>query len=163
MWFARHIIIKRGIPKELAWRITSYFEWSIQINNYAWPNHPCSSKAEKYFLEQLPPNTCLRPKAEKPFGVPRHILVSFQDQRINEKYGFYQGNERKDAYLTIPKYVPWGHGFETTENAGSSVPDSQRNQEPLNDVQFGWDVVHSHPYNPYREVEELDTEEDMEE
>ena len=26
MWYAHHIIMKRGIPKELAWRITSYFE-----------------------------------------------------------------------------------------------------------------------------------------
>ena len=49
MWYARHIIRKCGIPKELAWRITSYFEWNVGIKN--WPNHPCSSKAEKYFLE----------------------------------------------------------------------------------------------------------------
>ena len=80
MWFACHIIMKHGIPKEIAWRITSYFEWQVDYcSQNQWPNQPRTMIEENYFLERLPTGSCLQPKAEKPFGVPCHILVSFQD------------------------------------------------------------------------------------
>ena len=60
VWFARHIIMKRGIPKEIAWRITSYFEWQVDYcSQNQWPNQPCTMTEENYFLEWLPAGSCL--------------------------------------------------------------------------------------------------------
>ena len=92
MWFARHIIMKKGIPQDIAWKITSYFDWQVDYSSQnQWPNQPRSIEEENYFLARLPPNVCFCPKAEKPIGVLRNILVTFQDQSTNSDFGFYWG------------------------------------------------------------------------
>ena len=51
----------------------------------------------------------------------------------------------------------WGTGFKNVQWHRPTVPDSQRNQEPLNDLQLGWDVVHCLHTHPNNMVEDMET------
>ena len=93
-------------------------------------------------------------KAEKPFGVPHHILVSFQDQKTNSKFGFYQGNDQKDAYLTKP-YVNWEalENWNHKEWEGPTIPLVDIDAPALNVT--GWDVPIANPTYPNNMVENI--------